>query len=162
MSRIVVATVGYNINDGTIAKFTPDEQRQLQEAMLDRSPRFSFSDSGEFQQWHEERIWFLDLLPNAALATLKVSRVVQHPRIDEVMQRSGTVINQRVNVAVPGFGLLQIRHAQVFYDLCTVELDRLLKEGWCILAICPQPDQRRPDYILGKPHREDDSPHAQV
>jgi hypothetical protein len=35
-------------------------------------------------------------------------------------------------------------------DQCTDGLREYLKEGWRILAICPQPGQRRPDYILGK------------
>jgi hypothetical protein len=35
-------------------------------------------------------------------------------------------------------------------DLCTDSLRGYLEDGWHILAICPQPKQRRPDYVLGK------------
>jgi hypothetical protein len=58
--------------------------------------------------------------------------------------------NDAVNVAVPSNNLMGIRQIQVYIDFCTEELQIKLNEGWAILAICPQPDQRRPDYIMGK------------
>lgn len=58
--------------------------------------------------------------------------------------------NSRVNVHVPNFGMMQIQHVKVENDLCTEALQRELEGGWRILAICPQPDQRRPDYVLGR------------
>ena len=60
-------------------------------------------------------------------------------------------MNQRCNVVVAGNGvLLDIREVCVKYDACTDSLQRDLDDGWRILAICVQPDQRRPDYVLGK------------
>lgn len=59
--------------------------------------------------------------------------------------------NQLVNVCVPGYALLEIAEVGVKEDCCTDELGRCLLDGWKILAICPQPDQRRPDYVLGRP-----------
>lgn len=38
----------------------------------------------------------------------------------------------------------------VLEDACTDKLQEHLEEGWRIIAVCPQRDQRRPDYILGK------------
>jgi hypothetical protein len=58
--------------------------------------------------------------------------------------------NERVQVVVPGFALMEIRHVEVRRDYCSDALQEDLDEGWRILAICPQPDQRRPDYILGR------------
>lgn len=58
--------------------------------------------------------------------------------------------NDRCNQVQPSAGLLNIRHTQVFEDCCTDVLQRQLDNGWVILAIQPQPDQRRPDYILGR------------
>lgn len=60
-----------------------------------------------------------------------------------------TRLNERVNVAVPDLGLLQMRRVAVRTDCCTEALQLDLDRGWRILAICPQPDQRRPDYVLG-------------
>lgn len=57
--------------------------------------------------------------------------------------------NQRCDVHVPGLGLLNINRLAYATDYCTEELQRLLHQGWRIISVCPQPDQRRPDYILG-------------
>lgn len=59
-------------------------------------------------------------------------------------------VNQRCNVHVSNLGLLKIKKVIVEEDLCTHRLQDLLDEGWKILAICIQPDQRRPDYVLGR------------
>jgi len=58
--------------------------------------------------------------------------------------------NERVQVHVPGLGLLLINEVVVETDLCTEKLQNLLNDGWRIIAACPQPNQRRPDYVLGK------------
>lgn len=56
--------------------------------------------------------------------------------------------NETVNVVVPDLGVLAIRHVRLLENGCTDELQRLLDNGWRLLAVCPQPT-RRPDYILG-------------
>lgn len=58
--------------------------------------------------------------------------------------------NERCEVHVPGIGLLAINRTMLLEDICTDELNTALANGWRIIAACPQPDQRRPDYILGK------------
>lgn len=63
-------------------------------------------------------------------------------------------VNTKVHVHVPNLGLLMIDEVSVQEDLCTKELQNILDEGWRILAICPQPDQRRPDYVLGRAVKE--------
>lgn len=67
----------------------------------------------------------------------------------ERMAAPSPPFNERVNVAIPGLGLLAMRYVRVVTNYCTEELQRELDAGWKLLAICPQPDQRRPDYILG-------------
>lgn len=47
---------------------------------------------------------------------------------------------------INGFGQMVDGQPQAERDQEGVELDA----GWRILAVCPQPDQRRPDYILGR------------
>lgn len=79
-------------------------------------------------------------------------------RLDSLTGTPDTYINNKVDVHVPGNALLTIDEVQVFNDLCTEELQGLLEDDdggrarspWRILAICPQPDQRRPDYVLGR------------
>lgn len=58
--------------------------------------------------------------------------------------------NEKCDVHVPGIGLLAINRTMLLEDACTDQLNTALANGWRIIAACPQPDQRRPDYILGK------------
>lgn len=60
------------------------------------------------------------------------------------------LFNQRCDVHVPGLGLLAIEEVRHENDCCTDYLRDLMADGWRIIAACPQPDQRRPDYILGR------------
>jgi hypothetical protein len=84
----------------------------------------------------------------------QMNRVAE--KIEDAKNRFEKVVefNQRCEVHVPNLGLLNINQLAFATDYCTEELQRLLFQGWRILAICPQPDQRRPDYILGM-HKSD-------
>jgi len=72
-------------------------------------------------------------------------------KIEEAKNRFDKVVefNQKCHVHVPNLGLLNINRVAYATDYCTEELQKLLHQGWRIIAVCPQPDQRRPDYILG-------------
>lgn len=63
---------------------------------------------------------------------------------------SDVMYNDRCNVHVPGLGLLLIDEVKVHESMCTEELQVQLDDGWRIIACCPQPDSRRPDYVLGR------------
>jgi hypothetical protein len=67
----------------------------------------------------------------------------------------GSQFNQKVGVHISDLGLLSVREVTWLEDACTEELQRHLDRGWRILAVCPQPDSRRPDYILGRNSKED-------
>jgi len=58
--------------------------------------------------------------------------------------------NQKCNVHVGGGLLVTFNELCLKEDICTDELQIELNDGWRILAVCVQPDQRRPDYILGR------------
>lgn len=58
--------------------------------------------------------------------------------------------NEKVNVHVGGFALMSINQMGFGEDMCTEEVQGILNKGWKILAVCVQPDGRRPDYIFGK------------
>jgi len=74
-------------------------------------------------------------------------------RIELAVQSGGGSaqnFNARVNVHVPNLGLLLIDEVEVLTSECTHSLHDYLRDGWRILAICPQPDRRRPDYVIGR------------
>ena len=67
----------------------------------------------------------------------KFDRAVTH-------DKSGIIVH------IPNQELFAIQECKVLNDCCTDELNKVISEGWRILAICPQPNQRRPDYIMGR------------
>ena len=60
-------------------------------------------------------------------------------------------MNARCGQQQPGNALLAIAETKLLEDSCTDALQAALADGWRIIAVQPQPDQRRPDYILGRP-----------
>lgn len=64
--------------------------------------------------------------------------------------------NTRVGVHISDLGLLNIKEVDVIEDSCTDVLQEWLNEGWRIIAVCPQPNKRRPDYIVGRNERMED------
>ena len=58
--------------------------------------------------------------------------------------------NTKCEVHMPGQALSMYNDIRLLEDSCTDELQSAITEGWRIIAACPQPDQRRPDYILGR------------
>lgn len=64
--------------------------------------------------------------------------------------------NSRVNVHVGGGLIVTYNELLLKEDCCTDILQTELNHGWRIIAVCVQPDQRRPDYILGRYNPEND------
>lgn len=58
--------------------------------------------------------------------------------------------NNKCNTHVSDISLFSVTETLLLESGCTDLLQSKLKDGWRILSICPQPDQRRPDYILGR------------
>lgn len=63
---------------------------------------------------------------------------------------AGNVYNNKCDVHMPGNLLASYNEVQLLEDSCTDVLQESLTQGWRIISVCPQPDQRRPDYILGR------------
>jgi hypothetical protein len=68
----------------------------------------------------------------------------------EAMKGGGDQFNARCDVHMPGNALMSFNVTMLLESSCTDELQAQLDKGWRIIAACPQPDQRRPDYILGR------------
>ena len=60
------------------------------------------------------------------------------------------VYNNKCEVHMPGHSLSLYNEMLLLEDACTDELQTSLNSGYRIVAACPQPDKRRPDYILGR------------
>ena len=89
----------------------------------------------------------------AEFAPFEVKRCIDNAstqKLAEFGNRITTVVNEKCSVAVSGLGLLTINDVRLELDCCTDNLAELLGLGWRIVAVCVQPDQRRPDYILGR------------
>jgi len=82
----------------------------------------------------------------------------QFDEMQSVMRKfdKSVEFNQKCEVHVPNFGMLNINQVGFKTDVCTQDLQGLMNQGWRILAVCPQPDQRRPDYIMGRYNPEND------
>lgn len=146
--RLVKAKIGYGV------KFDPEQQKQLAKAIIFSLHPVEFEEDGTYKTWYQYDLVDVDLFPLHAMASLSDVTPIQIPGIAEALiPRENTVINQKTHVSVPGFGLMAIREVEVRTDMCTEELQRELDRGWQILAICVQPDQRRPDYVLGRPKK---------
>lgn len=61
-----------------------------------------------------------------------------------------TNYNTKCEVHMPNMAMTMYNEMLLLEGSCTDELQAALNGGWRIVAACPQPDQRRPDYILGR------------
>ena len=67
----------------------------------------------------------------------------------EKLEKSSS-FNSKCNVHVGGGLITTYNELMLKEDVCTDMLQQELNKGWRIIAVCVQPDQRRPDYILGR------------
>ena len=66
----------------------------------------------------------------------------------------GNTFNDRINVHTGGGLLVTYNEVMLLEDSCTDALQVELNNGWRIIAVSIQNDQRRPDYILGRYNSE--------
>lgn len=112
-----------------------------------------------FDEWYEKlyKDYYADLdLILPITTSLHISKVYPKNSIGELMQKLTEKLeeigplNERCNVTVGGNNLLSVNEVLYREDCCTDALQADLDAGYRVLAVCVQPDQRRPDYILGK------------
>lgn len=88
--------------------------------------------------------------------TLKMMHEVEdfwHRNIETVSGEQhavGESFNTRCGQIQPHIGLWNMNETLLLEDSCTDALQDYLNQGWRMIAIQPQPNQRRPDYILGR------------
>ena len=69
---------------------------------------------------------------------------------EQITTFSKNTFNAKVGVHSGSSALQEYNQLMLVEDSCTDNVQSYLAEGWRIVAVCPQPDSRRPDYILGK------------
>ena len=95
----------------------------------------------------------LALYKNNIGITTHDERTIDFPDLNKTADQSvhkSAYYNTRVEVHASNSALMIYNEVEVFEDYCTDKLQEKLDEGYRILAVCVQPDQRRPDYILGR------------
>lgn len=73
-------------------------------------------------------------------------------RIEELAKQFADVkglMNDKLGVHLSGNQLLLYNEVSLMENACTNVLQKRLRDGWRIIAVCPQ-EARRPDYILGR------------
>lgn len=89
--------------------------------------------------------------PTEAMDTLYQQTMKMAERFSEQLtQVSANTFNQKCNVHSGNIALQEYNQMLLLEDPCTDMVQRHLNDGWRIIAVCVQPDQRRPDYVLGK------------
>lgn len=81
---------------------------------------------------------------------------VNEKSLEQIELPSGNTYNNKCEVHMPGSALATYNDMMLLEDACTDQLQGALNSGWRIVAACPQPDQHRPDYILGRFNPEQD------
>lgn len=132
---------------GWTAKFTLTEQLKLKSLAFDAP----FEPTDSDKELYSEIIMLVEDAASFG-KEFTVKQVLPAGIVDRLFhgQRETTIVNEKCHVAVAGLGLLTVDTVIVRENYCTEALQNDLKEGWRIIAICVQPDQRRPDYILGR------------
>lgn len=130
---------------------SPEQFGRIREACVGTSFDPTMDEDGKIDRIWQDFILDIDTVELDLLMLVSLKGPVLKHGIEnkEDYPRSSVVINKVCNVAVPGNALAAIRSVEVMEDACTEQLQYRLSQGWCILAVCPQPDSRRPDYILG-------------
>ena len=73
----------------------------------------------------------------------------------KVITNASHLFNSKLEVHQPNMPLFQYNKYKVLDDECTEDLQsNYIDKGWRVVCICPQPDQRRPDYIIAKYEQE--------
>jgi hypothetical protein len=121
-----------------------EEERKLVASLF---PDAAFGEDGYPSSWYDKKI----VPAKDCKALLVRGKLEVHDVHDtDILQLAQPPVAQHLNIAISGTPLHTINTVKVLTDCCTNTLDDMLRGGWRILAVCPQPEQRRPDYVLGR------------
>jgi len=153
----MLAMIEVDYKATTIIKEMSPEQRQ---ALRDNIPQMKLS-ADDAKWFSYDNPFMADLSTDGELLiSLGIEFTIKRFKstymvagVKHGWDRKNKSLEQRVvniQVAIPNMLLFAVDEVQLLEDACTDDLQRLLSEGWRILAVCPPAAQRRPDYILGR------------
>lgn len=70
-------------------------------------------------------------------------------QFEQLSKFSTQKFNELCNVPNYDTSMQLINQVMLLENCCTDQLQKALSDGWRIIAVSPQPNQRRPDYVLG-------------
>lgn len=105
---------------------------------------------------------FEQMVDNGYAADTAIGKMIEvSTKFERFAETFGNAhFNEKVEVYTPGMGLMLFNRVMLLSDACSDAVQSEIDNGWRIIAACPQPDQRRPDYIMGR-YERDDEPGAQ-
>lgn len=90
------------------------------------------------------------VIPVSGAGTISKLEVLMSELLSKVNRLNEISFNEKCGTAQPNSALLDTAELLLLQDACTDLVQENLAKDWRILAIQPQSDQRRPDYILGR------------
>lgn len=91
---------------------------------------------------HPDLLGFVTFKPIARLNMLTDSGSINRESVLTALGRN--------QIHLPDNLLLQVKTVYAMANSCTEEIQAEIEQGAKIIAVLPQPGQRRPDYILGR------------
>lgn len=146
MSTLATLNFGYESSN----RFTAEIQKQIKDLAFNAEFNITTKPEGDFI-WQDVTMLVEDAVK---FGTFKIKEILPYHILNKISdfgtRQIAPPINEPCKVSVAGLGLLTVDTVKLRNDHCTDLLQQDLDDGWKIIAICVQPDQRRPDYILGK------------
>jgi hypothetical protein len=121
-----------------------------------RTPKFELNEEGKIknESWADTRFYINDLnkidinllkyceLSPVGILEMMGGAKIKTENVLEVMKRN--------QIMLPNNMMLEMKELKLETDACTDSINELMNDGWKLIAILPQHQQRRPDYILGR------------
>lgn len=117
--------------------------------------RFAKKEDGSIVSNYQHCEFFVNDLTKVRLELLSYCKFEPAPMLEMM---GGARINtsnvfeavKRNQIMLPNNMMLEMKELRVETDSCTDAINELMQEEWKLIAILPQHNQARPDYILGK------------
>jgi hypothetical protein len=100
---------------------------------------------------------FIDVATDTQLQAIDLNKLATRITDSLIGTQGDKLFNNRLEIHQPNMPLFTYNKFINLDDCCTEKLqDDYIDEGWRVVAVIPQPDQRRPDYIVGKYIKDSD------